>query len=189
MPDMHQVMAQRDADERQLRFIRIYEECYEPMRAYARRRCTPDLAPDIVAETFLVAWRRLDEIPENALPWLYGVARRTLANARRGARRADALAQHAAANLAAAEARDIADRLGEAELIRRALAALPEPDREAVMLVAWEGMGPADAARAAGCSRPTFAVRLHRARKRLAVALAAAEIPYEIRGTTVEVSR
>jgi RNA polymerase sigma-70 factor (ECF subfamily) len=56
------------------------------------------------------------------------------------------------------------------------------------MLVAWEGLGSAEAARAAGCSRPAFAVRLHRARKRLAAALAAAEIPYEIRGATVEVS-
>jgi RNA polymerase sigma-70 factor, ECF subfamily len=187
MPDMSQVMAHRDADERKRRFDRIYAETYSPLRAYARRRCTPDVAQDIVAETFLVAWRRLDEVPENALPWLYGVARRAIANARRGARRADALAQHAAAGLAPAEARDIADRLGEAELIRRALAALRDQDREAVMLVAWEGLGPADAARAAGCSRPAFAVRLHRARKRLAIALAAAEIPYEIRGTTVEV--
>jgi RNA polymerase sigma-70 factor (ECF subfamily) len=188
MPDMHRLMARPNAEERERRFDRIYADTYAPIRAYARRRCTPDLAQDIVAETFLVAWRRLDEVPENALPWLYGVARRALANAQRGSRRADALAERAAATLAPAEARDIADRLGEAELIRRALAALPELDREAVMLVGWEGLPPADAARAAGCSRPAFAVRLHRARKRLAVALAAAEIPYEIRGATVEVS-
>jgi RNA polymerase sigma-70 factor, ECF subfamily len=188
MLDMGGLMARLNADERERRFDGIYAETYTAIRAYARRRCPPDLAQDIVAETFLVAWRRLDEVPENALPWLYGVARRTIANARRGSRRADALAERAAASLAPVEARDIADRLGEVELIRRALAALPERDREAVLLVAWEGLGPADAARAAGCSRPAFTVRLHRARKRLAAALAAAEIPYEMRGATVEVS-
>jgi RNA polymerase sigma-70 factor, ECF subfamily len=189
LPDILRPMARSDPGARERRFDRIYVDTYAPIRAYARRRCDPDLANDIVAETFLVAWRRLDEVPENALPWLYGVARRTIANARRSSRRADALAERAAASLTTAEARDIAERLGEVELIRRALSALPDVDREAVMLVAWEGLGPADAARAAGCSRPAFAVRLHRARKRLAAALAAAEIPYEVRGATVEVSR
>ena len=183
---MPRSMARPDDDERTRRFDRIYADAYGPIRAYARRRCAPELAQDVVAETFLVAWRRLDDVPEDPLPWLYGVARRTLANARRGSRRAEALAERVAASLEPGEARDIADRLGEAELIRRALAALPERDREAIMLVAWEGLGSADAARAAGCSRPAFAVRLHRARQRLAAALAAAEIPYELRGTTVE---
>jgi RNA polymerase sigma-70 factor (ECF subfamily) len=188
MPDMHRLMARPNTQDRERRFDRIYADTYAPIRAYARRRCDPEVAQDIVAETFLVAWRRLDEVPEDALPWLYGVARRAIANARRGSRRAAALAERAAANLAPAEARDIADRLGEDELIRGALTALPDVDREAVMLVAWEGLGPADAARAAGCSRPAFAVRLHRARKRLAAALAAAEIPYEMRGATTEVT-
>jgi RNA polymerase sigma-70 factor (ECF subfamily) len=189
IPDMHRSMARLKAEDRELRFDRIYADTYAAIRAYARRRCRPDVAQDIVAETFLVAWRRLDEVPENALPWLYGVARRAIANERRGSRRADALADRAAASLALDEARDIAERLGEVELIRRALVGLPERDREAVMLVAWEGLAHADAARVAGCSRPAFAVRLHRARKRLADALSAAEIPYEMRGVTVEVSR
>ncbi len=57
------------------------------VRAYALRRADPDEAEDVVAVTFLVAWRRLDEVPEHARPWLLGVARRVLANRRRGADR------------------------------------------------------------------------------------------------------
>lgn len=153
-------------------FEALYGDCYAPVRAYALRRADPDTAQDVVAETFLTAWRRLDDIPDAPLPWLYGVARRTLANARRTQTRAQALVERAAA-APLPPGDDAAERLGEAELIRAALVRLSERDREALMLVAWEDLEPADAARAAGCSRPTFAVRLHRARGRLTNALVA----------------
>src|SRR4029450_2647016 len=65
----------------------MFRECYPVVRAYARRRAAPDAAQDVVADTFLVAWRRLEDVPEDALPWLYGVARRVLANQRRSAAR------------------------------------------------------------------------------------------------------
>jgi RNA polymerase sigma-70 factor (ECF subfamily) len=55
----------------------------------------------------------------------------------------------------------------------RALAQLPDRDRELLMLVAWEGLEPAQLARVLGVSRGTANVRLHRARRRLAAALAA----------------
>jgi RNA polymerase sigma-70 factor (ECF subfamily) len=124
----------------------------------------------VVSETFLVAWRRLDSVPDDPLPWLYGVARRVLANQRRSAGRARALEER----LKVAEPRtgaDPAERAGEVDALRHALATLSPDDREALMLIAWEDLDNARAARASGCSRATFAVRLHRARRRLADAL------------------
>src|SRR5690349_12050848 len=67
------------------RFDEIYRRHAAAVLAYARRRVPRDLAEEVVAETFVVCWRRLDRVPEDALPWLYAVARRTLANQRRAA--------------------------------------------------------------------------------------------------------
>ena len=67
---------------REARFTHIYDAHYSAVRAYAWRR-RPDAADDVVAETFTVAWRRLDDVPPEALPWLIGVARKVLHNLRR----------------------------------------------------------------------------------------------------------
>jgi DNA-directed RNA polymerase specialized sigma24 family protein len=67
------------------RFEGLFRQNYAAVRAYALRRAPHDVAQDVAAETFLVAWRRLDDVPDDALPWLYGVARRVLANQRRSA--------------------------------------------------------------------------------------------------------
>lgn len=142
---------------------------HDAVLAYARRRTGPDEARDVVAETFLVAWRRIDRAPEEPLPWLLGVARRTLANGRRAARRADGLAARIAAQ-PTAPAPDPAAVLGGGPLLG-ALATLREADREALLLVSWEDLSPHDAAIAAGCSQAAFRVRLHRARRRLAAAM------------------
>ncbi|HEX6652604.1 MAG TPA: sigma factor, partial [Thermoleophilaceae bacterium] len=69
------------------RFERMFRDSYPLVRAYALRRAAPEGAQDVVAETFLVAWRRLEDVPEDPLPWLYGAARRVLANQRRSAAR------------------------------------------------------------------------------------------------------
>ena len=73
------------------RFEEMFTEHYAAVRGYALRRTSADAAQDAVAETFLVAWRRLDDVPPDALPWLFGVARRVLANQRRSAARSEAL--------------------------------------------------------------------------------------------------
>ena len=74
--------------DREDRFRGVFTRCYTPLLAYARRRCTPTDADDLVADVLTVAWRRLDDVPRNAeLPWLFGVAHRTLANQQRAARR------------------------------------------------------------------------------------------------------
>jgi RNA polymerase sigma-70 factor (ECF subfamily) len=143
------------------------------VRGYLLRRADPELASEALSETFLAAWRRLEQLPaDDPLPWLIGTARKALANQRRSARRLGALRERAA-GAAPPPAGDPAEDAGGSERVREALARLRERDREALMLVAWEGLEPSRAAAAAGCSSGAFAVRLHRARGRLAAALGA----------------
>ena len=157
------------------RFERLFRESYPLVRAYALRRAAPDAAQDVVADTFLAAWRRLDDVPADALPWLYATARRVLANQRRSAARGAAL-ERRLSGAAGADARaDLGDSVADAELVREALGRLSDRSREALMLVAWEGLDGARAARAARCSKAAFAVRLHRARGQLADELASLE--------------
>lgn len=155
---------------RQARFEALFAEHYAAVHRYALRRAEPPLAEEVVNETFLVAWRRLDKVPEEPLPWLYAAAGHVLANRRREAarhaRRASAVAAEPATGV-----RDPADRLAERDATLRAFAALSEPDREALRLVAWERLSLAEAAHVAGVSRPAFAMRVHRARRRLAARL------------------
>jgi RNA polymerase sigma-70 factor, ECF subfamily len=155
------------------RFEAIYRAHHGAVRAYLLRRAEPELAQDALSETFLTAWRRFDDLPADPLPWLIGTARRTLANQRRSSQRLAGLRERIAGSEPAIH--DRSEEIGEAELVREALASLPERDRETLMLVAWDGLDPKRAARAAGCSRGTFAVRLHRARQRLDRALYALE--------------
>lgn len=130
---------------------------------YAARRVPPDDVHDLVADTFLTAWRRLDEVPEDAVPWLFGSARRHIANRRRSTRRRQALDVRLANEPSPSriEASHVDER------IVAAIGRLPEAEREAMMLVAWDGLDPKRAAKAAGCGSGTFRVRLHRARSRL----------------------
>ena len=140
------------------------------MLAYALRRADPATAEDVVAETFLIAWRRMDDVPSRPLPWLLGVARRVLANLRRGERRRGALLDRLRREPAAPAQTAPGEEEGRA---LAALASLPERDREALLLHAWEGLDHAGAGTVMGCSAATFAVRLHRARQRFARELAA----------------
>jgi RNA polymerase sigma-70 factor, ECF subfamily len=151
-------------------FEELFRNNYAAVRGYALRRTSPEAAQDAVAETFLVAWRRFDDVPDDALPWLFGVARRVLANQRRSSGRGAALEQRIAGADTGATA-DMEESLGEAEAVRAALRLMSERDREALVLVAWHGLSGARAAKAAGCSRTAFDVRLHRARRRLAALL------------------
>jgi RNA polymerase sigma-70 factor, ECF subfamily len=145
-------------------FEQIYAEHLEAVRAYVRRRAPEDVVDDIVAETFLVCLRRVDRVPSEPLPWLYAVARKTLANERRKRERA------------APAGRDMEwDRepAGDGALAR-AFASLAEPDREVLRLVAWEGLPLKEAAAVLDCSAVACRVRYHRAKTRLAARLAAA---------------
>lgn len=145
------------------RFEALFEAHYGAVLAYARRRGSSDVGADVAAATFEVAWRRLDEVPHEALPWLYGVARRLLANTRR----ADVRRERLWSRLRALGPAQPADVAAEEPGAREALARLRPQDREVLMLVAWEGLNPEAAASSLGISAGAFAVRLHRARQRL----------------------
>lgn len=148
----------------------LYEQHAPAIRAYAARRVEPDAVDDVVADTFAVAWRRLPREGE-PLPWLYGVARRVVHGHRRAHARRGALLLKVRSRQSTAPAVDPADLIVGDPALARAFAALSERDREAIRLVAWEGLDHAAAARATGCSPGTFAVRLSRAKARLRAAL------------------
>lgn len=146
---------------------------------YARRRVSPADVDDVVAETFVVAWRRRSEVPDQPLPWLLGVARGVSANLRRAQRRRDALQDRLTAAVPAdADTADIADA-DVAAALRSALGRVRETDRELLLLLAWDGLTHDDAARALGCSRGALTVRLHRARRRLRAELDRSSDPAE----------
>jgi RNA polymerase sigma-70 factor (ECF subfamily) len=155
-------------DERTARFRALYEENYERILGYALRRVEPADALDVVAETFTVAWRRLAQIPrgDEARLWLYGTARRVLANHQRAMRRR--------ARLYGRLADEVPTRAAEpsSSAAAAAFARLRTTDRELLALVAWEGLDTREVARVIGCSENAARIRLHRARRRLASALA-----------------
>jgi RNA polymerase sigma-70 factor (ECF subfamily) len=153
------------------RFRALFERCNADVAAYVRRRAPESSVEDVVEETFLVAWRSLERIHGDPLPWLYGVARRVLANQLRGQRRYQGLVSRIARECDHHE--QVALGEGLSEQLRAALLALPERDREALLLIAWEGLTPAQAARVVGCSAPAFRARLRRGRRRLERALGA----------------
>lgn len=144
--------------------------------AYALRRVDASLAEDVVSEVFVIAGRKLASIPdEDPVLWLYGVARRVLANQRRAASR-----RAAAHRSLAVLARDQPDHVAPGDRsvpLLDALAALRPADREVLMLTAWEGLDAAQAAVVLGCSTAAVHQRLSRARTRLAAELAARGAP------------
>ncbi len=159
-------------------FSDLYRGQYEAVLRYALRRTDPETARDVAAETFLVAWRRLDVIPIDssmAGPWLYGVARRVLANTERSRLRAERLTTRLGQERRATSVPDAAGSIAESARLRSALATLSELDQEALRLVGWEELDLAAAALAMGCSKATMAVRLHRARRRLERGLGTAD--------------
>ncbi|MBO4254919.1 RNA polymerase sigma factor [Streptomyces griseorubiginosus] len=162
----------------------LYTAHYGRVLGFARRRAADaESAQDAVAETFLVAWRRIDKVPrepEEALPWLFAVARNILANQSRGERRGGRLAARLGRTApVTAAVPDHAGGVVEALHVREALAALSERDQETLRLIGWDGLDTAAAARVVGCSARAFAVRLHRARRRLERELTRREEPAE----------
>jgi RNA polymerase sigma factor (sigma-70 family) len=161
-------------DQRAAEFEALFHATYARVLSYACAMANPDDADDAVSEAYAIAWRRLDDVPEGAeLGWLIGVTRRVLANARRGRRRADAL--RALIRLQPrVDSLDPADRSSDAR-VGKALRSLRPLDREALVLVAWFDLDPAQAAVALGIEPAAFRMRLTRARRRLRTALDAAD--------------
>jgi RNA polymerase sigma-70 factor, ECF subfamily len=160
----------RPSTERARQFEGIFRAGYSRVLGYAIRR-TDDraAAEDAVSETFLIAWRRLDAVPEEPLPWLLGVARKVLANQRRaaGRRTPDGPLVPLEAVADPDPGASFADRVADRQAFAEAFAALSPSDREVLALVNWDGLSPKEAAAVLDCAPATFYLRLHRARRRL----------------------
>lgn len=161
-----------------VRFEELWDEHGRAVLRYAHRRVAEADVDDVVSEVFVVAWRRIEEVPAYALPWLLGVARGVAANARRAQQRRLALdlrlvdrEEHCHRDAEPLSSPVLSSSTAEAGALRAALARLSESDREALTLIAWEELSPAEAAQALRCTRATLAVRLHRARRRLRAVL------------------
>jgi RNA polymerase sigma-70 factor (ECF subfamily) len=164
------VVSGRDVHDRDARYRALYEENFRLVLGYALRRTeSSDDAADVAAECMLIAWRRLSEVPAGteARLWLYGVARRVLANHRRGAERRDRLGLRLREQLRQHLPTDPAEAATADGAVHAALHQLPPADRELISLIAWEGLEPREAARVLGVSSATARTRLHRARRRL----------------------
>lgn len=169
-----------ESPEGRTRFEALYAAEGRRVLAYALRRTSqPADAADVLAEVFLVAWRRLEDVPpgDEARLWLYGVARGVMANHRRSLRRrerlglrlAEVLTEHVGADPA-----DLADLGGRDDVVRGALALLPPNDREVIQLAIWEELSAPEVAAVLGVPPATVRTRLHRARNRLRDLLAGA---------------
>jgi RNA polymerase sigma-70 factor (ECF subfamily) len=150
---------------RRLRFQALYEANYSAILGYALRRAPRDEAGDVVADTFLVAWRRISDVPHGheARLWLYGAARRVLANRARSERRRNRIGAQLAAETPPAAQGDPP----ETDAVARAFGRLRPEERELLALVAWEGLSPAEASQVLGCSPNAARIRLYRARRKL----------------------
>jgi RNA polymerase sigma-70 factor (ECF subfamily) len=155
----------------------------EPLRRYLARRTDPATADDVLAETLLVCWRRLDDVPGDPLPWAYGVARNCLANAARGVRRQQRLAARIAVVDPPAASTPGPGEAGDPDLTE-ALAALREEEAELLRLWAWERLTPAEIAEVLDVTPNAVSIRLHRARRRLADELRKAETGAGHEGST-----
>ncbi|GAA4218102.1 RNA polymerase sigma-70 factor (ECF subfamily) [Streptosporangium album] len=178
-------------DERPARFEAVYRETYGQITAYVARRCgSPQDAADVVAETFTIAWRRMDDMPpgQQATLWLYGVARKVLAGHRRGEVRRQARSAELDAELADLYG-DSPDSRVELGAIAQALGTLPDDDRELLSLVAWEGLDREEIATTLGLSRNAVRIRLYRARRRLSRALAEAGVRFTAESRLIPTER
>jgi RNA polymerase sigma-70 factor (ECF subfamily) len=162
----------------QKQFEDLFRSHVQAVFRYALARSDRDTARDVVAETFLVAWRRLSDVPEEPRAWLLGVARRVLQTQFRAGDRRRALYEKTALQPRGGDGSDLdpARRTVERLAVRAAFGRLSARDQEALSLVAWDGLSNLEAARVLHLSHQGFRVRLHRARRRFADALQAEDL-------------
>lgn len=158
--------------DRRDRFAVVAAEVFEPVQRYLRRRASADEAEEAFGDTLLALWRRLDDIPPDAvLPWSFGVARRVLANQRRSSLRRRRLTERISRLAPASFETDSGSAADHPELAA-ALTALREEDREVLRLWAWEQLEPREIATVLGITANAATLRLGKAKKRLSAAMA-----------------
>jgi len=163
------------------RFEQLFHATYRDVLAFTLRRLSDRAsADDVVSETFVVAWRRFEQVPADpseALLWLYRVAQYGVLNAERGMRRRATLRDRLRTTVpvTALDGQRVVALDDEAESLARAFATLPEDDRTILLLSAWEGLRPAQIASVLGCSSGAAATRLSRARTRFEQAVSSGD--------------
>jgi RNA polymerase sigma factor (sigma-70 family) len=149
----------------------LYDAFAHRVYAYALRHCGPNDADDVLSETFAVAWRRIDVVPEHSLPWLLTTAANLIRNGRRRDTRQSDTARRLAA-LYRDESPPVDEAVAERHHLLAALERLTALEREALLLTAWDGLDISGAAAVSGCAPRAFRARLSRARARLAAEVA-----------------
>lgn len=169
--------------ERELRLRTLADRVVEPVRRYLARRCDAATADEVLGDVLVVCWRRLDEVPAEpaeSIPWAIGVARNLLANAERAQRRRDRLTAKVIAldppPLASIDPA-VTDDNDDAIAVRDALTRLRRDDAELLRLWAWDELESPQLAAVLGISANAAAIRLHRAKKRLAAELQKSAAP------------
>lgn len=156
----------RSTDPGEVDFRRLHERTSPRVYGYVRRYCQEADCDDVIAEVYLVAWRRWDELPAEPMPWLLGTARRAIANHWRSRDRRERLAAELR-GVQQLAGPDPANQAIERTDLLRALAELASDDREILLLVGWDGLTSAEAADVLGISAVAARARLSRARRRL----------------------
>jgi len=149
-------------------FRELYRQHYPAVLAYVARRVQGGDPADIAAETFLIAWRKVDDALAGGLPWLYRTAAYEIGNERRGQMRRQRLVDRLSGLPEDRRQADHADAYVERAVVLDALRSLAQRDRELILLTEWEELDIRAAALVVGCSTGAARVRLHRARRRLA---------------------
>jgi len=152
--------------DRRARFEQLYEAHVDQVMRYCLRHVAPAEAEDAVADTFTVAWRRFDELPDEPIAWLLATARNHLLSTWRRRRRADELVVRLSSRASAAPSAEVT-AARRAELVE-GLASLDEAHREALLLTCWDNLSTEQAAQVLGCTPGALRVRVHRARASLA---------------------
>ena len=155
------------------RFVEIYRRFGTPIQAYCARRTASSQVADAVAETFLVAWRRIDQVPdgEATLPWLYGVAYRVVSHQWRHKARSRRLIERlqGVGDVEAGTPDVLLVRSEEYRVVLAASARLRPIDQEILRLTLWEELAHADVAVVLGIEPTAVKQRAYRARRNLAV--------------------
>lgn len=161
---------QSRAPNREARFTSLFEATYADLLRFAQRRVPSAHAEDVVAEAFLVAWRRLDDLPrrwDDARPWLFGIARGVIQNVHRAAERQRALAVRLADVPTGSTVELDADLVARQVDLSRAWQRLRERHQEVLALAVLDGLSAPQAATVLGISPVAFRLRLSRARRAL----------------------
>ncbi|MFV0428493.1 MAG: RNA polymerase sigma factor [Arachnia sp.] len=160
-------MSKRD----EARFTDLYHESVSRVYAYLRRHAAPDEAEPILTEVYLRAWQHVGELDPPALGWLITTARRLIIDQQRASSRRERLSGDVFALVRSDSGPDPAEAAVSRTAAKSALRQLPEIDREALLLVAWEGLTHDEAAEVLGCTRGAFTARIRRAREHVAALL------------------